>query len=319
MIVGLLSCVPKPRYDELQQTLNYYRAQVAATDSLAAINRQLRLENDRTQQQLRQQLQQLEKLTATNISLNRSYQEILNRYNQLINQNQDVLTVSSYEKQSLQQELAARESEIDRKERSLAQLEYQLRQREDELRRLESGNANINQTLAARDQRIRDLQTRLANQRERLRSLRVSVDQALRGVQAQDLSVVERNGRLYLSLSQRLLFPKNSAELDRQGIQALQQLATVLRQHPDITITVEGHTDSDGTADYNWDLSVDRATAVAKILTAYGADPRRVTAAGHAFYNPVAPNDTPQNKALNRRTDIILAPDLEDFYRMLGE
>jgi chemotaxis protein MotB len=92
----------------------------------------------------------------------------------------------------------------------------------------------------------------------------------------------------------------------------------VLKQNPDIDILVEGHTDTDGTAAQNWDLSVSRATAVVKILTGFGVDPKKVTAAGRSFFFPVASNDTAQGKALNRRTEVILSPNLDELFELIN-
>ena len=122
---------------------------------------------------------------------------------------------------------------------------------------------------------------------------------------------------MYLSLSQNLLFPSGSDEIDWKGRQALMKLADALKSNPDIDITVEGHTDTDGTAAKNWDLSVLRATTVVKLLSSYGVPSDRLIASGRGFYAPIASNDTPQGKGLNRRTEIILSPQLDELYNLI--
>jgi len=116
-----------------------------------------------------------------------------------------------------------------------------------------------------------------------------------------------------VSMSQQLLFRSGSNKLDREGRRAIRQLAQVLRNNQDIDIIVEGHTDTDGETGENWDLSVLRATTVVKELTDNGVDPRRLTASGRAFYEPVASNNSASGKAQNRRTEIIITPKLEEL------
>jgi chemotaxis protein MotB len=115
------------------------------------------------------------------------------------------------------------------------------------------------------------------------------------------------------------LFASGSKTINTQGRQAIKQLAGVLNVNPDINITVEGHTDTDGEAAFNWDLSVGRATTIVKELTTNGVAPERVIAAGRGEYFPVAPNTTAQGKAQNRRTEIILTPKLDVLYDLLGQ
>jgi chemotaxis protein MotB len=99
-------------------------------------------------------------------------------------------------------------------------------------------------------------------------------------------------------------------------VKALEQLAGALNQNPAIEIIVEGHTDNTGSVDYNWDLSVRRATAVVKILGISGVPPARMTAAGKGMHQPAFPNTTPENRAKNRRTEIILSPNMDKILEL---
>ncbi|MBK7870628.1 MAG: OmpA family protein [Saprospiraceae bacterium] len=150
-----------------------------------------------------------------------------------------------------------------------------------------------------------------------IQNLRTTVSGALTGFSDTDLTVEEKNGRLYVSLSQELLFRSGSDNVESKGRQALKQLADVLKKNPEIDITVEGHTDDVGNAASNWDLSVMRATSVVKVLTTYGIEPERVTASGRGLYAPIASNATATGKAQNRRTEIILSPKLDQLYQLL--
>ena len=141
----------------------------------------------------------------------------------------------------------------------------------------------------------------------------------------QELTVEERNGRIYVSLSEQLLFQSGSAAVDPKGQKALAQLANAIKNGDQINIMVEGHTDNvpvSGQSKYmndNWDLSVMRATSIVRILLANGVNPKNITAAGRGEHDPKALNDTKGNKALNRRTEIILTPDFSALIEALGE
>lgn len=313
------SCVSRQRHNELQETLNYYKAQALEADSVTFANTRLVGETGDLDAEIRQLTMEVERLTATNLSLNRNYESLLQRYNGLLEQNKDVLDVSGYEMTNLQQNLARCEADLAAHRREIDRLLIELRERDDQLQRLQGGVAGMNEAVASRDMRIQELQQRLNSSTRRLDDLRLNLNEALYGFTANDLSFADRDGRLYLSLSDVLLFPKGSDQIDARGLQALRQAAGVLQRYPDIQVMVEGHTDSDGNAALNWNLSTERALAVLQALIGYGVDPSRIVAAGRAFYDPVAPNDSPRNKALNRRTEIILAPDYDEMYRLLRQ
>ncbi|MBD0287830.1 MAG: OmpA family protein, partial [Flavisolibacter sp.] len=139
----------------------------------------------------------------------------------------------------------------------------------------------------------------------------------------EELSVFVKNGKVYVSLQESLLFPSGSAVVNPRGKEALGKLAQALNSNPDIGVLIEGHTDSipiKGRYEDNWALSTARATAIVRILTStYGVDPTRVTASGRSKYEPVDTNETPEGRARNRRTEIILAPKLDELMRLLEQ
>ena len=134
-----------------------------------------------------------------------------------------------------------------------------------------------------------------------------------------------RNGKVYVSLDNRLLFQSAQWSLNDGAKEALQSLASVLAENPELNITVEGHTDSDAfrgrtAVEDNWDLSVMRATAVVKELSSKeGVDPSRIIASGRGEFFPLVENDTDENKAKNRRTEVIITPDLSALSDLLKE
>jgi chemotaxis protein MotB len=177
------------------------------------------------------------------------------------------------------------------------------------------------QDLINQQAKLEHLQELMDKQKKAIEDIRQKMTNALVGFNSNELSVAIKNGKVYVSLQENLLFPSGSAVVNPKGKEALGKLATVLNQNPDITVDIEGHTDSIPIhAKYqdNWDLSLARAASIVRILTVdYRVDPTRVIASGHSQYDPVQPNSTPEGRQLNRRTDIILSPRLDELYRLL--
>ncbi len=313
----LSACVTQKSYQALEAQKKYYESEATFADSLRTDNELLGEKYRLSEAQLRKNLQDMEGYIVANQSLTETYQDLLERYNLLVEQSRTVLSTSSYEKLGLQEQLAAQQEELDRKARDLAVMEYQLNERENRLSAVEGSYNTLEGNLAERNRRIRELETLLEANQSKIKNLRGRVDDALRGFTATDLTVEEKNGKLYVSLSQNLLFRSGSNVLDPRGRQALQRLAETLNRNTDIDILVEGHTDSDGSAEQNWDLSVTRATSVVKALAGFGVDSKRMTAAGRALYAPIASNSTAAGKARNRRTEIILSPKLDQLYQLI--
>jgi len=179
-------------------------------------------------------------------------------------------------------------------------------------------------------QQLEDEQARLAQmrnlmdqQRQAIENLRKKMTDALVNFKSDELSVFVKNGKVYVSLQENLLFPSGSAVVNPKGKEALGTLAQVLNTNPDISVLIEGHTDSipiRGKYEDNWALSTARATAIVRILTdTYKVDPTRVTASGRSKYEPVDTNETAEGRARNRRTEIILAPKLDELLRLLEQ
>ena len=177
------------------------------------------------------------------------------------------------------------------------------------------------QTLQQQQQRLQQLQALLSQQRLQSEQLKNKMAEALKGFSKSDLSVYQKNGKVYVSLSENLLFPSGSADVNPKGVDALSKLAAVLNLNSDVAVNIEGHTDSipiRGRYKDNWDLSTARANAIVRILVNnYKVDPVRVEASGHSFYDPIESNSTPEGRSKNRRTEIILSPKLDEMYKLL--
>jgi len=232
----------------------------------------------------------------------------------------------------LQAQLARQSADCQHQADSLSQQIAALNQQVNDLSKKNSGlasdvtarNAQLNkskQDLAAQQAKLEHLQELMDRQKKAIEQIRKKMTDALVGFNSSELSVAIKNGKVYVSLQENLLFPSGSAVVNPKGKLALGKLAAVLNQNPDITVDIEGHTDSIPIRmkyQDNWDLSLARAASIVRILTTdYRVDPTRVIASGHSQFDPVQPNSTPEGRALNRRTDIILSPRLDELYRLL--
>ncbi|HEX7492657.1 MAG TPA: OmpA family protein [Bacteroidales bacterium] len=216
-----------------------------------------------------------------------SYKDLQNKYNDLTNQ-----SLSQTDK--LSKALAAKSEDLDAKEKLLSEREKTLH--------------DMKQIIAKQDSLTRNLNNTLRN--------------ALLGFNSDELSVEIKDGKVYVSMSDKLLFQSGSSAVEDKGKDALKLLAGVLDKNSDIDILIEGHTDNVPikTSVYkdNWDLSVARATSIVRILTNdYKIVPTRLTASGKGEFFPKSDNDTPEGRAKNRRTEIILSPKLDELMKLL--
>ncbi len=171
--------------------------------------------------------------------------------------------------------------------------------------------------------KINELQSVLNAKDSAVRALKANISNALLGFKDKGLTVEIRNGKVYVSLEEQLLFKSGKTEVDEKGKEALLKLAEALNKEKDVNVLVEGHTDdvpiSGGAIKDNWDLSVLRATNIVKLLTTDGkVDPKRFVAAGRGEYYPVAPAKTAEARKKNRRTEIILTPKLDELLQILN-
>ena len=179
------------------------------------------------------------------------------------------------------------------------------------------------QQLQEEQQRLAQMRELMDKQRQAIENLRNKMTNALVNFKPEELTVSIKNGKVYVSLQESLLFPSGSAEVNPRGKEALGKLAQALNTNPDISVMIEGHTDSipmRGKYEDNWALSTARATSIVRILTdLYKVDPVRVTASGRSKYEPVDTNESPEGRARNRRTEIILSPKLDELMKLLEQ
>ena len=179
--------------------------------------------------------------------------------------------------------------------------------------------------LNSQSEKLAELQAILDKKDQQINNLRDAVSKALLGFRDKGLSIQMKNGKVYVSMDEKLLFASGSWTVNPQGREAIYELGNVMAQNPDIHIMVEGHTDNvplrgKGDIKDNWDLSTKRATSIVRLLLENSnIDPSRVSACGRSEYMPLADNDSPENRAKNRRTEIILTPDLDELFQVIGQ
>ncbi|MEH6406367.1 MAG: OmpA family protein [Leeuwenhoekiella sp.] len=227
---------------------------------------------------------------------------------------------SSYD--ALEANSSARLAENSQKNRELLK---ELDEKQAALAAEQTRLEKLQRDLADRSQRVDDLESMIAAKDASMRALKDAISKALVDFEGKGLTIEQRDGKVYVSLENKLLFDSGSWMVGANGKQAVNQLGNVLAQNPDISVLIEGHTDNvpyggNGPIKDNWDLSTKRATAIVEILQQNkDIDPKNLTAAGRGEYAPVSANDTPEGKAKNRRIEVILTPKLDEVTRLLND
>lgn len=206
--------------------------------------------------------------------------------------------------------------------KSIRNYQTMLANNQSENKKLNSSLAEKIKELQEREQTIAQLQGMIEAQQQKVKDLLASVKDALLGFSSEDLTVTEKDGKVYVSLSDKLLFESGKAIVNQQGKVALGKLAEVLNKQTEIDVYIEGHTDNvpihTAVFQDNWDLSVIRATTVVRILTeTYSVNPLQIQPCGRGEFKPVDTNESAEGRAHNRRTEIIMAPRLDKLLQLL--
>ncbi|MFY9152767.1 MAG: OmpA family protein [Prolixibacteraceae bacterium] len=177
-------------------------------------------------------------------------------------------------------------------------------------------------TIAGQAARLKTMQDMIQAQKDVMNNLKNSIADALMNYKSDELNILYKDGNVYVSLEEKMLFKSGSDVVDPKGKEALRFLAKVLNNTKDITVNIEGHTDDvpmkTNLMKDNWDLSTARATSIVRILTEdYLFDPSRITASGRSQFHPVTANETVEGRASNRRTEIILSPNMQELYNLI--
>lgn len=236
------------------------------------------------------------------------------------------LMVSQTKVETLQKEIANTRTQlkecntkVDNMFQDKAALQTQNALVQDDLKDI---NTESEMTIANQAKRLKNLQEMINSQKSIMTNLQNTIAEALMNYSADELSVYIKDGNVYVSLAEKLLYKSGSDVVDPKGKEALASLAKVLNSTKDIRVLIEGHTDSipmrSKQFEDNWELSTARANSIVRILTSdFGFDSNRITASGRSQFHPVKSNDTPEGRAANRRTEVILSPDLKELYTIL--
>ena len=244
------------------------------------------------------------------------YNELSDTYDLLTSKNSRYMADKAKETKKLLEQLEQAQTALFEKEDELNNLSNSLGVKEEELKLAE-------QELSARSIRVTELETIINRKDSMVTALKKSISKALIGLEGEGLTIEQRNGKVYISLEEDLLFASGKYVVNSGGVTALNKLATALSTQTDLEILVEGHTDNiplsgKGLVKDNWDLSVMRATNVVKVLTKnQSLNPLQLTAAGRAEFVPIASNETKEGRSSNRRIEMILSPNLDDLFDLL--
>jgi len=306
VVFTLNSCVSKKVYQELETKYNKLISSnselLQEKDNLLAIKNGLTEDLEKLQISF-DKLMTKKQITDNELtSLRTKYNNLEESYNVLSSQSSKKLAEQAKKNQQLLLELETKEQKMALESARLEELQKELN---------------------SRSEQINELQALIDAKEAQMQQLKNAISNALHNFEGKGLTVVHKNGKIYVSMENKLLFNSGSWAVGSEGKKAVEQLATVLSNNSDINVLIEGHTDNDpykgNTVLDNWDLSVKRATAIVRILKNKGVNPTQITAAGRSEFVPVDTNKTKEGKAKNRRIEIILAPNLDQISKLLNE
>ncbi len=256
-------------------------------------------------------------LGVSHRQLSSKYDKLNSLNEQLSDKYSKLLSGSERDNAKLSGDLQLTQEQLLKKQDELKSLETQLSKQRQDLEKLSV-------ELKQREIRVNELEDALKKKDEAALDLKKKLSDALYNFENKGLTITQKNGKVYVSMDESLLFASGKINVEPKGVEALKNLSKVLDQNPDINIMVEGHTDDvpmKGSGDIkdNWDLSVMRATSVTKIIlqSSPGINPKRISAAGRGEFFPIDPAKTAEARKKNRRTEIILSPKLDELLKAL--
>jgi len=320
-VVLLSSCITPLKHEEVKSKL------AACETEMATLKKSVQ-ENDARVAEMKEQLGKDQKfldglrrdttIMGSNLrNLNSKYDKLNTVNEQLMDRYNRLLSGAEKDNAKLSSNLQMTQEELLKKQDELKALEVQLNKQKTNLDELGT-------ELKKREARVNELEDILKKKDQAVAELRKKLSDALVGFEGKGLTITQKNGKVYVSMDENLLFASGKTNVEAKGVEALKNVARVLEQNPDINVMVEGHTDDvpmkgSGEIKDNWDLSVMRATSVTKILLSNAKiDALRITAAGRGEFFPLDNAKTPDARKKNRRTELILTPKLDELLKVLG-
>ena len=322
LLAGFTSCIPARLMEEAKAKLNSCETELATLKKNCQENEtelaELKNQSAKDQKAL-EGLRKDTTVTGTSFRNLTSKYEKLNVLNeQLMDRLNKLLAGSATDNAKLSGALQSTQEQLLKKQDELKSLEVRLNKQKEDLDKLGA-------ELKSRETRVNELEEILKNKDKAAADLKKKLSDALFNFENKGLTITQKNGKVYVSMDESLLFASGKTAVENKGVDALKNVAKVLEQNPDINVVVEGHTDDvpmKGAGDIkdNWDLSVIRATSVTKImLNTAKIDPKRITSAGRGEFFPLDLGKTPEARKKNRRTEIILTPKLDELLKVLGD
>jgi chemotaxis protein MotB len=328
MILFFASCIPMRKFQDLKSKNDKCEEESTKMKSdvqnLTAKYNEIKSQNEN----LQKSITSIERdTTIMGISLRKltsNYDQLNKTYELLLQKNQQLLAGNVSETEKLASKLQITQLDLQKKEDELKKLAADLDAKKINLDELSKKLTDLQTDLQTKEKKLNELQSILDKKDSVVKALKDKVSSALLGFEGKGLTVNTKNGKVYVSLEESLLFATSSIVVDEKGADAIKKLAKVLETNQDINIVVEGHTDNvpyksgAGCIKDNWELSVMRAISIIKIMTANSKiDHKRLTAAGRGEYFPINPANTKEARAKNRRTEIILTPKLDELFQIL--
>ena len=320
MVSMLFSCIPAKKYEELKARQQACRDENSAlktlNQDLEEQNNELKASIEMIQKQRSQFQSDLAESKIDLLTMNNNYDNLKETYRLLTDKNNKQSSKNKSATDKLMTQLQQTQVDLQNQEDALRALETSLFKKEADLKKLSAD-------LKSRETRVNELEAMINKKDEALANLKKKVKKALLGFENNGLTIEQKNGKVYVSLDESLLFASGSYKVGGKGTDVLKKLAKALEGSSEIDIVVEGHTDnvplkSKGDIEDNWDLSVKRATAVVKIITKNSnVSPKRLTAAGRGEYLPLDLSNTVEGRKKNRRIEVILTPKLDELFELL--
>jgi len=322
IFASLFSCVPAKKYEELkarqQACKDENSALKAHNQDLEEQNNELKASVESIQKQLIKFQSDMEKKRTEYETTTKNYDNLKETYRLLSEKNKNQSSNSKSATEKLMSKLQQTQLELQAHEDALRALEASLLKKEADLKKLSAD-------LEKREKRVNELEAIINKTEELLASIKKNMKDALAVFENNGLTITEKNGKVYVSLDESLLFASGSYSVGSKGKDVLKKLAKALEGSSDVDIIVEGHTDnvplkSKGDIEDNWDLSVKRSTSVVKIITENSVvNPKIITAAGRGEYLPLDLTNTVEGRKKNRRIEVILAPNLDELFKLLED
>ncbi len=300
----LTSCVSSKKYQELEGRHADLKRENRNTQSELEKYRNLDEEYSTLKKDYAEATAERDRLKDELESSRKNYATLKNSYDALEENSSAAISENSRQNRQLL-------AELEEKEQALVEEQARL--------------SKLQRDLDARSRRVNELEELIAAKDAKMNALKDAISKALTNFEGKGLTVEQRDGKVYVSMENKLLFSSGSWAVNNEGRQAVKQLGQVLAQNPDIAVLIEGHTDDvpyggSGPLNDNWDLSTKRATSIVQILKENNTiDPQNLTAAGRGEYAPIATNETAEGKAKNRRIEVILTPKLDEVTKLLSE